>query len=214
MKLTMCLVAALACSAGALPVEDPRRLQDAATPAAPKKATFSLWSAAKNFFKVRESTKAKMSGTAPPNPPLSMSAKYGVSFKAMLAWHCAKPENKAKPVCKLYETKKATGEVSDEVKKAYNAESKEIFKLYCKEPTHKSALICIQSTIKSTMGDAVKSAAAAKSTKGQVASIKTAPADVKAAAKSMVASPAKSAEKKAAKPAKLATKKKSTAVPP
>ena len=142
-----CLAIGIAASAKgvlALPVEEEtRRLQAAAPP--PPKSTFSLWSAAKRFFQSREKTKAKLSGNPSPPTPLAMSAKYGVSYKAMLAWICAKPEWKAKNLCRLHEQGKAEAELA----KSTTEESKEALKVYCKEPAFKSKLICIVSAFKS-----------------------------------------------------------------
>ena len=124
MRYLLFSLAGLLAIAAALPAETPtglptetpvqqsveyRQLQAvAAAPPPPKKSGFSIWSAAKNFFISREKVKAKVSGSPPPTSSLPMPAKYGVSYKGMIAWFCAKPENKVKALCKLQEQGKAS----------------------------------------------------------------------------------------------------------
>ena len=100
------LVLALALSGAlALPADVPRRLEDSpsATPAASHASTgtLSFWAAAKRFFSSREKMKAKVSNMPAPLPEPKMDTKYGVSFKTMVSWYCAKEENKPKSICHL-----------------------------------------------------------------------------------------------------------------
>jgi len=75
-----------------------------------------------------------------------MPAKYGVSYKGMITWFCAKPENKVKALCKLQEQGKASdSQVRSDLVKPTANDSKEAFMAYCKEK--KTPYICIQSSV-------------------------------------------------------------------
>lgn len=173
--------------------ESSRRLQAAAAPPPPK-AKVSLWSAAKRFFLTREKMKTKAlemkskpagatiakTATTPAATP-TMSAKYGVSFKAMLTWWCAKSENKEKSLCKLHAQGKSTdGTISTQPS---SSDAKDAFKAYCAEEAHKAKLICVQSKVHaalSTAHTAVKKA-------GEKSASAVAAAAAKAAAKAAAA---------------------------
>jgi hypothetical protein len=77
----------------ALPVSDAT-----ATPPTTTKVTYSLWSSAKHFFNMLNATKPAP-GTTPsvPQKPstVPMPKAFGVEYKQMVAWYCAKPEHKA-----------------------------------------------------------------------------------------------------------------------
>jgi len=176
-KLLLIALALLATRSHALPappseieasatIEESRRLQTAAAPPPPK-AKVSLWSAAKRFFTSREKQKAKLhpvasSGTTtPPTAPI-MSAKYGVSYKEMVGWWCAKAENAQKSLCKLHAAGKTPSSPATLTHPSLT-ESKDAYKAYCADESHKAKLICIQSKIQAKL--ATTTTALAKSAK-------------------------------------------------
>ena len=124
MRCALFSFAGLLAIAAALPTETPtglqvpvpaqqrsveyRQLQAVAAAPPPKKSGSSIWSAARSFFMAREKVKAKVSGSPPPTSTLPMPAKYGVSYKGMITWFCAQPENEVKALCKLQEQGKAS----------------------------------------------------------------------------------------------------------
>jgi len=113
---------------------------------------------------MREKLKAKVANVPAPSPMSKMEPKYGLGFKEMVAWACAKAENKDKPMCHLrVQGQPAPTSTSEALKLS---EFGKTFGEFCKVPEHQSKLLCQQSALskpKKTEGSAIANKPAAKS---------------------------------------------------
>ena len=137
----------------------------AGAPPPPPKSGISLWSAAKRFFSFREHLKDKVNASKTGRSPTSpfgaypaaafittrlaqMPTTYAVSYKRMVAWYCAKPENKGRTLC----SPTPSGGPASSTKMGptgvpTNVESKELQKAYCAEKAHKQTGVCFMSSL-------------------------------------------------------------------
>ena len=136
----MCVALLLAAPTAALPVTE-----------APKKEATTFWSAAKKFFGMREHMKehatVKTGTTLNITHPMAMPSQFALSYKKMVAWWCAKPENKAAHVCSpssLAGASKAAASMS--VPTA--TESKDIYKAFCGDKANKAQPVCMMAALK------------------------------------------------------------------
>jgi len=112
-----------------------RQLQEAAQPSKPH--VFSVWSTARSFFMSREHIKAKLNpGT---QPATSMPREFGLGYKHMLDWYCAKADNTAKKLC---QRSKAPATSSSFLSKPEVADSVAAVKAYCLDPTNNGKALC------------------------------------------------------------------------
>jgi len=117
-----------------------RRLQAAVSP--DSKEGVSIWTSAKRFFGSRERIKSKLSG-AP--AATSMPKDFGLGYKHMLEWYCAKAEKKGSTLCQ-----KPTPTATAFSAKPPVPEQAAAVKLYCAEAAHKDKPLCIVSKIRRT----------------------------------------------------------------
>jgi len=132
--LLVCLALALARAASAPPALESSVYDTTST------KQVSIWSIARRFFGSRERIKAKLTG-AP--GATAMPKDFGLGYKQMLEWHCAKLENKLKPLCAKPNPDKATLNT-----KPPNSESVAAVKAYCAEATHKGKPLCLASKLR------------------------------------------------------------------
>lgn len=165
-----------------------RELQEAA----PKDV--SVWGMAKRFFTVREKIKAKQTGGA--TAPTAMPKDFGVGYKQMLEWYCAKSENAGKALC----TKKSATSGNVLASKPPMGDSVAAVRAYCSIADNKQKPLCSMSKL---MGHHVAAAAAHGAATATVG-VPPAPTGVAKAAGS-VSKEAKVAKKAAKKAAKTAT---------
>jgi len=117
-----------------------RRLQAAVSP--DSKEGVSIWTSAKRFFGSRERIKSKLSG-AP--AATSMPKDFGLGYKHMLEWYCAKAEKKGSTLCQ-----KPTPTATTFSAKPSVTEQAAAVKAYCTEAAHKDKPLCVASRIRRT----------------------------------------------------------------
>merc|ERR1719152_218318 len=128
-------------SSASIAGSDARQLADAgASPAPPT----GLWAAARRFFTFRDHLRVKLKKA---NATSAMPISYGVSYKSMIRWYCAKPEKKEAKLC-LSPQHGGPASAAKAGPALSNSDSKDVYKLYCAEKLHKTTPICAMSALK------------------------------------------------------------------
>ena len=98
--------------------------------------------------------------------PMAMPAQFALSYKKMVAWWCAKPENKLAKVCSPA-TQAGASKAAVTLGVPTANESKDMYKAYCAEKANKAFPVCMMAALKShapgsPQGSAMRTAGAKK----------------------------------------------------